>query len=818
LSPRGELDWSGTPAAWRYRLAGLLQVQDQGELDLLLEGDGDREGMRLAELRLALLDGTVRGQGALRWQPEPGWDLTLAMDGINPGAWYPDWPGRLAATVQATGSLQGEQLRNRLQLQDLAGELRGQALQGQGLLIQRGEQLAVEDLELRSGQGRLALQGSLGEQWQANWTLDIPDLAELLPGGQGRLVGSGQVNGPRQQPRLQARLEGAGLAWERQAVERLALDLDWDIQGRWDLRLEAMELRHGAETLASLTAGVQGTAADHRLELAARRSDAALDLVLAGRWREAQWQGRILQADWQQEPLGVWSLRQPAGLQASATGGRLESLCWQRETAALCLTGEGDREQGWTTELGMERLPLAWLEFLLPPGRQAQGQLDARLQARLGPDFGPVEGRLQATLSPGQLRLGQVEDQVLEFGGGRLEGHLKNDRAELGLELFLAGNDRLQGDWVVTGIGSRAAQLSGGLRGDLRELALVEAFTGEVEGVRGHLMIDLRTQGPLREPQIAGRLSLEQGQVAVPAAGIRLEDLRLVLDAEDAARIRIQGGARSGPEGELRVEGLLRDAQSSDWRLQLGIQGERFLVVDIPEYQVRFTPDLQLEVVPRRVDLTGEVLVPQARLQPRDFSGAVGPSRDVVLVGNGVESEPVSPWAVHANLLLRLGKDVQVDAFGLRGFIDGGLRLIEEPGQPTRGRGALAIRDGRYRAYGQDLRIETGRLLYTDSPLDNPGLDIRAARHVNEIVAGIRVGGQLRDPVLSLYSDPAMSESDTLSYLLFGRPMQQASDAEGASMMQAASALGLGGGGLLAAQIGETFGFDEVEIGGSGAG
>ncbi|HEY9149415.1 MAG TPA: translocation/assembly module TamB domain-containing protein, partial [Gammaproteobacteria bacterium] len=46
----------------------------------------------------------------------------------------------------------------------------------------------------------------------------------------------------------------------------------------------------------------------------------------------------------------------------------------------------------------------------------------------------------------------------------------------------------------------------------------------------------------------------------------------------------------------------------------------------------------------------------------------------------------------------------------------------------------------------------------------------------------------------------------------------QASDAEGASMMQAASALGLGGGGLLAAQIGETFGFDEVEIGGSGAG
>ena len=818
LSPRGELDWSGTPASWRYRLAGLLRVEDQGELDLHLEGDGDQEGMRLAELRLDLLDGTVRGQGALRWQPEPSWELTLAGEGINPGAWYPDWPGRLAATLHATGSLRGEQLHNRLQLQDLEGELRGQALSGQGLFIQQGEQLAVEGLELRSGEARLAVQGALGDQWRADWTLDIPDLAELLPGGQGRLTGSGQVEGPRQQPRLQARLEGDGLAWERQAVGSLALDLDWDVQGRWDLQLEAMELRFGDETLASLTAGVQGSPADHRLELAARRSDAALDLVLAGRWREAEWQGRILQADWQQEALGAWSLRQPAGLRASVAGGRLESLCWQRETAALCVAGEGDREQGWTTDLGLERLPLAWLEFLMPPGRQVQGQLDAQLQARLSPDSMPVEGRVQATLSPGQLRLGQAEDQVLEFGGGRLQGQLTDDRAELGLELSLAGNDRLQGDWVITGIGTQAAQLSGGLRGELRELALVEAFTGEVEGVRGHLMIDLRTQGPLSQPEIAGRLSLEQGQVAVPAAGIRLEDLRLALVAEDAAHIRIEGGARSGPEGEVRIEGLLRDAQTSDWHLQLGIQGERFLVVDIPEYLVRLTPDLQLEVVPRRVDLTGEVLVPQARLQPRDFSGAVGPSRDVVLVGNDVESEPTSPWAVHANLLLRFGEDVQVNAFGLRGFIDGGLRLIEEPGQPTRGRGALAIRDGRYRAYGQDLRIETGRLLYTDSPLDNPGLDIRAARHVNEIVAGIRVGGELRDPVLSLYSEPAMSESDTLSYLLFGRPMQQASDAEGATMMQAASALGLGGGGLLAAQIGETFGFDEVEIGGSGAG
>ena len=813
-SPAGSLDWSGIPAAWRYRLETSLLATGQPQMDLRLEGAGDAQGMRLTDLRVALLDGTVQGQGTLHWQPEPRWDLALVLDGINPGAWHPDWPGRLAAQLQVTGGLRAEQLHNRLQLQHLEGELRGHALQGRGQLLQDGEQLVVEDLELRSGEARLALQGQLGEQWRADWRLDIPDLAELLPGGRGHLTGSGEMSGPRQQPRVQARLEGAGLAWESHAVGTLALALDWDALGQWDLRLDTTELRSGTQTLAGLKVGVLGSQADHRIELAAHRDAAALALVLTGRWQDAEWRGQVAGADWQHEALGPWSLRRPAGLRASSTGGQLETLCWQREDTGLCLAGAGDREQGWTAELDLERLPLIWLESFLPLQRRVEGQLDARLEGRLDADGQPLEGRLALLLSPGRLILGAAEDQVLAFAGGGLHGRLESGRAELDLDLALAGEDRLQGAWVITGVGTDAAQLEGRLQGRVHELALVEAFTHEVEQVRGRLELDVRTRGALADPEVTGHLRLEEGSIAVPAAGIRLEDLRLIFDAAQAERIRIEGSARSGRDGELRLVGLLRDAHTPDWRLQLGMQGERFLLVDTPEYRVRVTPDLRLEVEPQRVDLSGELQVPHARLRPRDFSGAVAPSRDVVLVGSGAEPEPPSPWAIHANLLLRFGEDVQVNGFGLRGFIDGGLRLIEEPGQPTRGRGALAIREGRYRAYGQDLHIETGRLLYTDSPLDNPGLDIRAARHVSGVVAGIRVGGQLRAPDLSLYSEPSMSESDTLSYLLFGRPMQQASGSEGATMMQAAAAIGLGGGGLLAAQIGAAFGFDEVEIGG----
>jgi translocation and assembly module TamB len=57
-----------------------------------------------------------------------------------------------------------------------------------------------------------------------------------------------------------------------------------------------------------------------------------------------------------------------------------------------------------------------------------------------------------------------------------------------------------------------------------------------------------------------------------------------------------------------------------------------------------------------------------------------------------------------------------------------------------------------------------------------------------------------------------MGQTDTLSYLLLGRPMESASDEDGAMMAQAALALGLAGGDQIARTIGDRFGLDEMRI------
>ena len=119
---------------------------------------------------------------------------------------------------------------------------------------------------------------------------------------------------------------------------------------------------------------------------------------------------------------------------------------------------------------------------------------------------------------------------------------------------------------------------------------------------------------------------------------------------------------------------------------------------------------------------------------------------------------------------------------------------------------------GQYSIYRQDLTIERGRFIFASGPISDPGLDMRAVRRTGEILAGVLARGTLKSPELILFSEPSMSDTDTLSYLMLGRPADQAGRADGELLYQAASSLGAAGGELLAKKIGNVFGIQDVTI------
>jgi translocation and assembly module TamB len=124
--------------------------------------------------------------------------------------------------------------------------------------------------------------------------------------------------------------------------------------------------------------------------------------------------------------------------------------------------------------------------------------------------------------------------------------------------------------------------------------------------------------------------------------------------------------------------------------------------------------------------------------------------------------------------------------------------------------GSLDI-NGRYTAYGQKLDITRGRLLWSNGPVSDPILDIRAEREVGQVTAGVDVTGRASSPQANVWSNPATSQSEALAYLALGRPLSSASGDESRQLNAASAALSAGGS-LLASQLGARIGLDDAGV------
>src|SRR5688572_6502546 len=254
--------------------------------------------------------------------------------------------------------------------------------------------------------------------------------------------------------------------------------------------------------------------------------------------------------------------------------------------------------------------------------------------------------------------------------------------------------------------------------------------------------------------------------------------------------------------------------------VEVRINGENFLAADIPAANVIITPDLALTGNPKGYLLKGEVTIPSAdiNLQKLPQDEAPGVSPDVVVVRNGkvVQSESrKSEFPLTADVTVKLGNQIKITGYGLEASVTGQLGVREAPGEPTTGSGQLTV-SGQYQAYGQDLKVEEGRLLFAGTPLDNPRLSIVAMREIDDdLSTGLRISGSAKRPIITVVSDPNVGEADALSYLVTGRSLSDVGSASGSSQDALASAtrsLEGAAGGLVAKRIGKRLGLDEAGV------
>ncbi len=790
---------------------GEFRAADLPAMRATASGLLDSDHFTLTQAQVAAYGGSAQVHGEALWSPEQSWKLAGTALDIDFGQLREDLPGRIHFDFAASGRRFASDGDFDVAIQQLEGELRGSTASGHGQLARRGADLRFTGVDLHLGRARLTLEGLLGTQRDLRFGLNTDDLSLLSPDARGRLAARGTLAGTATAPLLGIRAVGSNFEFGKQSLRSLDADVDIDLRenGTTRGRVRLRELHAAGRVVNAVNLELDGRASDNNLFVTLEAKGLQLSLAAQGAFKDGRWKGAVRELTADDNASLKLALESPAPLEFTPDEFRLASLCLKgKEQQRFCAAGEAAAGR-WHATFNAEKLPLRTLTAGLSQDVDYDGTIgvDGEL-AGAGED--PVTGTLHASLREAQVRhhLSNGREERFAFGTGLVDASAtRNDFAvKVGLDAGAAGNIKGTLDGRRTGGAWPQYRINGQVALETDGLGLLDVYVPGIDRAAGRLTTQATVTGTLGEPDFQGDLQVRKGEADLYQINLALREVSL--DAHfNGNALELSGAARAG-EGSGKLNGKITWRERLPYGL-LHLEGENLRVVDVPEARIQASPKLDFAIAGNHIDVTGEVKVPQASLEPATITNAVLSSSDEVLVGAPV-NERQNAWQVVSDILITLGEKVRIDSYGLKGLISGSIRAHSDESQISRGAGELSVTEGKYVAFGRNLDISRGRLLFNNGPLGDPGIDLRAQKVFPDVTAGVNVRGSLRAPRMTFFSEPAIPQSQIVSLILAGGSLEsvQSGNRSGATRNEMLAQ----GGAILAQQLGNRVGIEDVSI------
>ncbi|PIF91674.1 autotransporter secretion inner membrane protein TamB [Acidovorax sp. 62] len=478
------------------------------------------------------------------------------------------------------------------------------------------------------------------------------------------------------------------------------------------------------------------------------------------------------------------------------------------------------------------------------------------------------DGSVQAATAAAAVSTAGVRQAELsvQLQADTLSARLQWASARAG-EIDASANTRIQWDqgeppWPAD------APLAGTLRARLPDVGVWSALAPPGWRVRGTLDANATLSGTRNAPRWAGTLAaddlavrslldgvdLQGGRLRANLRGnqVELTEFQLQGGRGSKARITGQSGNRTAApdeRGTLSATGRLAwtdadPATNAAPRISLNLQAQAkaLQVLVRADRQVSVSGNLQATLEQGQFSLTGQLTTDRATiLLPDESAPTLGSDVVVRSAARDKQAQASAQAAAKAQqkaeqpspgptgqvtaakppvmaVTLNLGRDFALQGHGITTRLTGEveLRSSPTPGAPPRVTGEVRTEEGRYRAWGQVLDVETG-LIRFNGPYNNPSLDILALRPNISVRAGVQVTGSALAPRVRLYSDPELPDAEKLAWVVLGRDAT-AGGAEAAVLQQAALTLLGNRGQSVTANLASRVGLDEIGFKSAAAG
>ncbi len=325
-----------------------------------------------------------------------------------------------------------------------------------------------------------------------------------------------------------------------------------------------------------------------------------------------------------------------------------------------------------------------------------------------------------------------------------------------------------------------------------------------------------------QQQQLSGNIDLQHGSTLLLPFGLYLQKITIHGKINKKNALALAGRLRSG-SGILQAKGTL--SLKPNPMLQLQLKGDQVTLMHLPQADLIASPDVKLAIQHQQTQISGNILINRANINGNIIRQQTGTGSDIVFQSAHKTQSKGHQHNLSYNLHLTLGKQVKFEGFGISALLGGQLDIYNQAGQPTPfADGILRSTSGYYTAYGKHFKLESARLSFSQTPLDNPAIEA-TARYVmppntstealnKNLNLGVHVGGTLSNLTLTLFSVPAMSQENILSYIVLGTPLDQTKNSDKLSLSQAAAFFALNGGSTsVLNQIRQQLGLNQLTLG-----
>lgn len=793
--------------------------------DIVIRGKGSEVASHLTDFSILSNVGRVQIDGQANWEKNVRFAAALNLSGLNTKEVLPQTPLTVDGSFVIWGERQNGRWKAKLQDLTVLGELRGQSLALTGAIESHGNGIVeAPELYFAVGNNTFEFSGKADfakdiPELDFKTKIDAPDFGLVDPNLLGSVKGTLAVTGTTRLPVINADLTARNIDYfgttlkrghltgrmrSRDVVSgRLTLQLtDFKTQGV-DMRKATIELR-GNELRHNLTVHTEGT-------------PVSVDAKISGIYERmlGNWAGALAELK-VKTAYGPVTLEKPMRLAyvPDLNRANVSKACLAHTHARLCL--ENDLKIDLTNRsdlrilIGLPKFDLAFIKQYFPGRFVADGIIKANADVTLPAGLselprGRVSVRAQDISTKYRMDL---SDLKVGFNSVHLSFANAKDSIEGNWKIDIKNNGDIEGSLRMSDL-FNTRTVDGTLKFVAVDATLVNSFLSPGESAEGQWFGNLRFAGTLEEPLIYGRTGLFNAKLDSTKLPFEMlpSDIKLTFNGNSST---LEGHLKT-PQGEVALNG------SADWRTIgegkaiVTTKGSNLRVTLPPDIEFDLTTDVTCEASSDLIKLDGAISIPWAKVSVSKLpASAVDVSDDVVRLDRPRAKKKAAgkPIPIESNLRIHIGDDVRVEAMGLKARLTGNLNVIQDNG--TLGlTGQISVPSGSFKAYGQDLLVRRGEFHFVGA-VANPLLDLEAIRNpdrtADDVIAGIRVTGSVDSPQVAVFTDPAKSETEALSYLIRGEGLDPSGDSDNTMITSALINLGLSQGSHVFESLGDAVG------------